>query len=76
MIAPPVAIMLGTVEDNVEGVDERAQLREPHAAVPADPARCRAAQNGCKLAHTVLWEYSYERLKSAQYLGRHGVVLT
>jgi hypothetical protein len=34
------------------------------------------AQNGCKLAHAVLWEYSYERLKSAQYLGRHGVVLT
>jgi hypothetical protein len=30
----------------------------------------------CKLAHALLWEYSYKRLKLAQLLGRHGVFLT
>ena len=28
------------------------------------------------LAHAFLWGYSYERLKLAQFLGRHGVFLT
>jgi hypothetical protein len=28
------------------------------------------------LEHAFLWEYSYERLESAQVLGRHGVSLS
>ena len=28
------------------------------------------------MAHAFRWEYSHERLKSAQLLGRHGVLLT
>ena len=30
----------------------------------------------CQLAHALLWEYGYKRLKLAQLLGRHGVFLT
>ena len=30
----------------------------------------------CNLARAFLWEYSYKRLKLAQFLGQHGVFLT
>jgi hypothetical protein len=30
----------------------------------------------CQLAHAFRWEYSYKRLRLAQLLGRHGVLLT
>jgi hypothetical protein len=30
----------------------------------------------CKLAHALLWKYSYKRLTSAQLLSQLGVVLT
>ena len=30
----------------------------------------------CKLAHAILWEHSYKRLKLAQLLGQLGVFLT
>ena len=30
----------------------------------------------CKLAHALLWQYSYKRLELARLLGRHGGFLT